>query len=659
MWLQCRSLGRTLWPPPIPSAAARLVHGVTDQLLPPAILRPYQQECIAKSLEALSRGVKRQIISLPVASGKTTVFAHLIPLIPCPTPQATKILVLAHKTELIQQAVATFRRALPGVTLGVEEGSKRADSKAQIVVASVATLGKKISERIKEARFDPSQYKAIIIDEAHHAAAPTYQRILRHFRAHEPDTSLLVWGCTATIRRHDGLSLKTAFDEIVYHRTIQDMIREEWLCDMTFERIVSKTSLDGLPQTFGDFAPGALSQRVDNGERNALIGRAYIHALQKHCRSTLIFAASVSHIQSLVTMFKDQGVHAEGLDGTTPPELRRSILERFKQRKFPILINCGIVVEGVDIPAIDCIILGRPTRSLVLLQQMLGRGLRPHPDKEFCRVIDICDTILKAKIELATVPTLLGLSRDFDFEESKMSTIMEKIEPSLQRGYDLHKCKSISDVENATAYDEDRADDFELRHFKSPFSFEAVDQRQALKDESYALRAISKFAWVRTGPSECALELPNRKALVIRKESDGLFQCTYHRKRMTVSKSGNNRYFSLKTVLVSQDTLEWAVKSADTWVLTQPFGKYNLYHNARWRREPPSARQIETLEKLDMPVEPSLTKGEAADMLTRRMRGNAARLAEQERKRTERQLAKEEARRKAVQLDRTIQVGSL
>ncbi len=107
-------------------------------------------------------------------------------------------------------------------------------------------------------------------------------------------------------------------------------------------------------------------------------------------------------------MFKKRGLDAHGISSKTKSHIRASILKEFKERKFPVLVNCGILTEGADIPNIDCIIMSRPTKSPVLFQQMIGRGMRLSPEKKDCLVLDFIDSYSQIP-DLATTPTLLGL----------------------------------------------------------------------------------------------------------------------------------------------------------------------------------------------------------------------------------------------------------
>ncbi|KAJ3074969.1 hypothetical protein HDU98_009639 [Podochytrium sp. JEL0797] len=162
----------------------------------PHVLRPYQQECIDLSIEALARGVKRQAVSLPVGSGKTTIFANLIKNMPVPKecPTATRVLVIAHRTELLSQAAAQIQRATPDCMIIREQGKKKPSfedlASCDVVVASLPTLGNELSTRL-ENFYDPKLFKCIIVDEAHHAAAKSYGLILTRLGALSDDSHLL------------------------------------------------------------------------------------------------------------------------------------------------------------------------------------------------------------------------------------------------------------------------------------------------------------------------------------------------------------------------------------------------------------------------------------------------------------------------------------
>lgn len=181
-------------------------------------LRPYQEESITSVLTSLSQGARRLGLSLATGSGKTVIFSHLIDRVPPPTPEATQTLVLAHRRELVEQAARHVRQLYPHKTVDVEMADQHASGVAEITVASVQSITS--GERLL--KYDPAKFKLVLVDEAHHIAAPTYLNVLKHFDLMEKDakTHTALVGVSATFSRADGLSLGAAIDHIVYHKLV-------------------------------------------------------------------------------------------------------------------------------------------------------------------------------------------------------------------------------------------------------------------------------------------------------------------------------------------------------------------------------------------------------------------------------------------------------
>lgn len=191
---------------------------LADANAPMPVLRPYQQDCLARVRAAYKGGLRRVLVSLPTGTGKTIVFASF----PLAFQMKKKLLVLAHREELIEQAAEKLQTAAPELEVGIEQGSRRASPSARLIVGSVPTLGRVASKRL--AALDPEQFSIIVVDEAHHAVAETYRRVLDHFRLFEKGDRFLV-GFTATPRRGDGEALGQVFEDIVYARGIEEMVR--------------------------------------------------------------------------------------------------------------------------------------------------------------------------------------------------------------------------------------------------------------------------------------------------------------------------------------------------------------------------------------------------------------------------------------------------
>lgn len=198
------------------AATGRWTSTSTKAPRPRIQLRPYQEESINAVLTNFEQGERRLGLSLATGSGKTVIFSHLIDRFPEPTKNATQTLVLAHRRELVEQAAKHCRELYPEKHVDIEMANERASGLAEITVASVQSItsGDRLS------KYDPARFKLVLVDEAHHIAAPTYLGVLRHFGLAEKDSKSDVGlvGVSATFSRGDGVSLGSAIDRIVYHK---------------------------------------------------------------------------------------------------------------------------------------------------------------------------------------------------------------------------------------------------------------------------------------------------------------------------------------------------------------------------------------------------------------------------------------------------------
>lgn len=298
----------------------------------------------------------------------------------------------------------------------LEKGEFRADvHRADIILASVPTLGRRAElsgfcDRLL--RFDPAEFKCIIIDEAHHSAAPSYQRVLEHFGAFRDDSHLLVWGCSATLRRNDHLALGSLFQKIVYHVDMAQMIEEGWLSRAELHQIYTEFNVDAVTvDSSGDFSLDDLSLVLNTPHRNRLVAETWkAEAVDKHKRqATIVFAINIAHVHGLAVAFAAvSGVRPAIITGQTDSYERAQILSDFSLGHIPVIINCGVLTEGTDLPITDCVLMARPTCNSSLYIQMAGRGLRKHPAKDYCLILDIIDRMKSPKRSLVTFPTLLS-----------------------------------------------------------------------------------------------------------------------------------------------------------------------------------------------------------------------------------------------------------
>ncbi len=373
----------------------------------PLHLRAYQEQAIAAVIAARKRGVRRQVVCLPTGAGKTVIFSRLAAMARRP------VLVLAHRAELLSQAADKLRRTLRefGVddpdAVGIEAAGARAQAGARVVVASLRSLHDERLARVLAAR----RFGLVVYDECHHAPAEDNQRVLRTLGALEPDWDGTLLGFTATPQRADGLGLDLLFEEVVYSRSMVELVEDGYLVPLRGYRINTGASLRALsgPSDAEGYSVEDDVQGVDIEERNALVARG-VQELARD-RRTLVFCVTVEHARHLALALRRLGLRADLVHGAMAPEERADVLGRFARGEVMVLTNVGVLTEGFDDPGVSCVVMARPTRSQGLYVQCVGRGTRPAPDKRDCLVLDFVDA---SELDLVTLPVLWGLPRDLD-----------------------------------------------------------------------------------------------------------------------------------------------------------------------------------------------------------------------------------------------------
>ena len=339
-------------------------------------LRNYQQEAIDAFFEALPEH-RRQLITLPTGSGKTVVFGSVAKRYDDTMKSEKPILVLAHRTELLEQAEAKLNMVWPGVLTGRVQ-AERKEQLAQVILASTQTLvaGRKIRE--------PS---LVIYDESHHARAEGALRVLEELGVFREDGPPLL-GVTATPIRGDKAELGDVFEHLTYQRTILQMVMDGYLCDVRGKKVViPNLELKQVRMSAGDYNAQDLSLAMNHD----IAVNTVVEAVVQHARDrkSIIFAVDVQHAKALADRFKLAGYKAAAIDGTMKYEERTKILQDFADNKLSILVNVNVLTEGFDQPDVDCVVLARPTKSQRLYTQMVGRALRLHPGKNEALILDL------------------------------------------------------------------------------------------------------------------------------------------------------------------------------------------------------------------------------------------------------------------------------
>lgn len=366
-------------------------------------LRDYQREAIDATRHAWAGGVRRPAVVLPTGAGKTVVFAHTAAEM---HPRGVRTLVLAHRTELIEQAAAKIRSVAPHLVVGIVKGPRREIRGRDVIVASVQSLAR--AER--RAELARAGVRLVIVDECHHAVADTYMAVLRDLGCFDPDPlqGAYALGVTATLGRSDRVALGQVWEDVVYRRDILDMIREGYLVNAKGVRVrVEGLDLAAVKRRHGDFADNALGEALHASLAPKAIARAYgEHAAD---RQGILFAPTVESAHEMAEAMREAGFTAETVHGAMPAQERRAVLAAFARGDVQMVCNCMVLTEGFDAPWCSAVVVARPTSSAPLYIQMAGRALRPHPGKRDALILDVVG--VTGKHRLASVADLAGADR--------------------------------------------------------------------------------------------------------------------------------------------------------------------------------------------------------------------------------------------------------
>lgn len=527
-------------------------------------LRPYQDDTLAAIRKFYREQIRKQLICLPTGGGKTVCFATMIKMMVEADPQGEQILVLAHRDELIKQAADKILKVAPelAMQIGFIKG-KQNDIGKRILIASVQTLS-----RPKRLRQLSRHMKAGIIDEAHHAPADGYQKILEWI---EFD---LLTGWTATPERTDSKRLDRVFDVVAYEKSIESMIAEGYLVPPRGKRIGIEVDFGDVKNApDGDFAAGSLADALDAANAPSEVLGAYLQYGEN--RKGLIFCPTVAQAHETAEVFRRAGIPTESVDGTTEEEERVAILQRLGTGATRLVANVGVLTEGFDEPSISCIIMASPTKSRSKYCQIIGRGLRLHPSKEDCLVLDLAGA--SDDMSIQSLPAFFGLKDDED--------ILDAIERRQSGG---------GDAAEAPAEDTTK---------KKP-----ARRDQRVKDVGFFPR--DRFHWLRV-PGGWLLDLGDRKTLVLRaidKQESGWQILLLD----TSAKNPRNHTFKLRA---EHPDLSFGQGMAEEIVREEGLLRI-VDRNARWRNKAVTENQLKKLAYLRVEKVPR-TCGEASNLIAR------------------------------------------
>lgn len=317
---------------------------------------------------AYAAGTRRLCYVLPTGGGKTVIFVYIVA---SATQRGRRVLILGHRQEIVEQ----ISHALTG--MDVLHGIIAPDYPATtwpVQIGSVASFTRRLNPT------SPPHFDLIVIDEAHHATAASWRTILAAY----PNARVL--GVTATPARLDGAGLEDIFDQMIVGPDVTTLARSGFLVPSTFFTPLRLPNLAQVRSRAGDYALDQLSAKMSDG---ALIARA-VADYRERCAgiAAVAFGVDRSHSEKIAAAFREVGFRAVHVDGETSKDRRRQMIAALGTGELDVLCNCGLISEGVDVPAIGAAILLKPTKSLTLFLHQVGRTLRPAPGKTHAIILD-------------------------------------------------------------------------------------------------------------------------------------------------------------------------------------------------------------------------------------------------------------------------------
>jgi len=332
-------------------------------------LRPYQIEAKNMVMEDLKK-YNRIMLQLPTGAGKTVLFTSIAKDF---VQRNQVVWVLVHRKELIDQTISKAIKY--NMDISVIQADYPFNQFSKFHIASVQTAIRRL-DKIPQRAFP----NLIICDEAHHSTANSYRAIYDEYK------NAKVLGVTATPLRTNGEGFRDIFENLVSGVSVKFLIENGFLVKPKIFANPISFDLKNVKVTAGDYNEKALYEAFNENMTYGDLVKSWKEKANN--KLTIVFAINIEHSKNIVNAYLKAGITAEHIDGETPKELRNAILRRFREGKTKVVSNVGIITEGFDVPACECIQLVRPTKSLSLYLQMVGRGLRPASDKEHAIILD-------------------------------------------------------------------------------------------------------------------------------------------------------------------------------------------------------------------------------------------------------------------------------
>jgi superfamily II DNA or RNA helicase len=458
------------------SDAPRLA-GIEPEVAPPPKPHGIQEEALRALNATRDEGNRAGLVVLATGLGKTWLSAF-------DSQSFERVLFVAHREEILEQALSTFRRIRPSATLGRYMGQQR-DADAAILFASVQTLSRK--EHLEQ--FASGHFDYIVVDEFHHAESPTYRRILERF------TPKFLLGLTATPERTDGADLLALCgNNLVYSCNLVDGVRQALLCPFDYYGVPDEIDYSRVPWRRTSFDEEELTRAAATETRaqNAL------EQLEKRGgKRALGFCVSQRHADFMRDFFSRRGKRAASVHAGPTSDPRANSVDALRQGELDIVFCVDMFNEGLDVPEIDSVLMLRPTESRILWLQQFGRGLRKAEGK----VLRVIDYIGNHKTFLekprALFGALLGIGESAEALRNALLRAKNKdldLPPGCRVTYDVQAInilKKLLPERDALQQLEDLYDEFKDRHGRRP----SARELHAMDEHSIKIAAQQHESW--------------------------------------------------------------------------------------------------------------------------------------------------------------------
>tara|TARA_Y100000588_G_scaffold130670_1_gene143198 strand:+ start:4310 stop:7168 length:2859 start_codon:yes stop_codon:yes gene_type:complete len=348
---------------------------------PPANIKPYpfQQEMLDQLEADRARGYNKNLVVAATGTGKTIIAAMDFRRLLEAQGQA-RLLFIAHRQEILQQSQARFRDVLGDPSFGELWVGGQKPKEWKHVFASIQSLTKRDFSTL-----DREQFDVVIIDEFHHAAAPTYEAMLQHLRPRH------LLGLTATPERPDGRDILKWFDgRISVELRLWDALEQDLLAPFHYFGIFDGTDLSRIKWTKGAYDPRQIENLYTGTDVVAqlIVKEVREKIADPSTMRALGFCTSIRHAEFMADFFEKSGISSVAVTSKSKSDEREAALEDLEEGRIQVICTVDLFNEGIDVPAIDVILMLRPTESATVFLQQLGRGLRKYPDKDVLTVLD-------------------------------------------------------------------------------------------------------------------------------------------------------------------------------------------------------------------------------------------------------------------------------